>query len=1054
MDITPIDDATRRLSPTEEETQPRSAVHGDGVLSPGPWGHWEIREHLGTGGYGDVYRAFDTRLERDVALKVLRVEGSIHLRRFMEESRIQGSLEHPAIIRIYEVGSIQDPQGPNHPFIAMQLVHGCNFREAAARMTLLERVEVLRQVVEGLHAAHTSGLIHRDIKPSNILVEQAEDGSSVAFLSDFGLAVSAQSPALTQSGVVVGTPHFMSPEQARGTRTILDIRTDIYSLGATLYDVITGRPPFSGESGMDVLLALLSEDPAPPRSIRPEIPHDLEAIVLKCMEKDPERRYESARALARDLEAFLAGNQVSARPLSRAQRALRWGQRHRWAAALGLVILLGVVGFTGYILRLQALADTRARLADRFSLEAERIDGMLRLSALKPIHDASPVRDLVFNRMAWIEGEMARHPKASLGPGHYALGRARLALGDPEEALKHLERAWRDHGFQTPSVAFAYGLALTRVYPARLIEAERQPGEARKAALEKLDAHTRTPALQLLAQGRESSLEDADWVEAHVALLHNQFDECARRVDTALPRVPFPVEALLLKGEAKVAQANGFRDQGNGAKALACYQVAREAFRACIASAPSDPRGYVGLGDLALAAMQFQIYQVGRSPLELHREAVAAFSSALAVDGRFRDALERLGMAHNRLGEHHFIRGEDAAPALAEAERVIGRALAIRPTERTHQFALFALVLRILDEDVREGGLQAIFERGLKHVQAIEGLGATRHQSLNTLGAYWLFRGRMESLLGKTDPEPAFTKAEEAFTRSAQYKATAALPWSNLAMLAYFRMDHRERIGIAKPGDAEPGLQAVVQAVTVLKGFSNARMNRCVLLVAQAQVALALGESPDVHLGACQQEVANLEGDPTTDTPNYWITLGSFHGLRAARFAQRGLDPLPAWNKALDLLDRAARLRPRCDTIGRSPHLLMATLHLEQARWTRSRGKDSGMALRRAAEALEKAKSLGYADVAERTLLEGRLELARHQGTKALEKARLARSEAPGRVEARVLEIHALEYLGRGEEALALRHGMPNPLPRYRQAFAQGSDAQEPMPRPSHALNR
>src|SRR5438132_12729699 len=192
-------------------------------------------------------------------------------------------------------------------YIAIECVSGATLDEAARRMTLEEKVRVMQKSAEGLHAAHRVGLIHRDVKPGNILVERTDDGEWRPYVTDFGLAREVERPGLTMTvgGLAVGTPQYMAPEQARGEVGRLDRRVDVYGLGVTLYEILAGHPPFSGASVLDVFLQVVSADPPSLRASDPSIPRDLETIVLKCLEKDPARRYDSARALAEDLGRYL-----------------------------------------------------------------------------------------------------------------------------------------------------------------------------------------------------------------------------------------------------------------------------------------------------------------------------------------------------------------------------------------------------------------------------------------------------------------------------------------------------------------------------------------------------------------------------------------------------------------------------------------------------------------------------------------------------------------------------------------------------------------------------
>jgi predicted Ser/Thr protein kinase len=266
---------------------------------------------LGKGAMGEVYKAFDPVLQRFVALKYLRKDDPGLAERLLREARLQARVEHEMVCKVYEVGTDE-----GRPFIAMQFIEGRTLEQAAADMTLGEKMQVVRDVAEAVHAAHETGLIHRDLKPQNIMVERRADGTWRPHVLDFGLARESEASGLTASGAIVGTPPYMAPEQARGDLPGLDRRTDVYALGAVLYRLVTGRPPFEG-GHLDVAMRVIHTEPVPPRRVDPTLPVDIEAIVLKCLEKDRDRRYPTAQALARDLQRFLDGEAVEARSLER-----------------------------------------------------------------------------------------------------------------------------------------------------------------------------------------------------------------------------------------------------------------------------------------------------------------------------------------------------------------------------------------------------------------------------------------------------------------------------------------------------------------------------------------------------------------------------------------------------------------------------------------------------------------------------------------------------------------------------------------------------------------
>ena len=446
-----------------------------GISEGEPWGPYRLLNLLGEGGMGRVYKALDPLLGRPVALKILQRTGGKNLERFFNEARAQARVEHRNVAKVYGVGEAE-----GLPFISMQYVNGTTLKEASASLPLEIKVRIMVQVCEGVHAAHRLGIIHRDLKPGNVMIEKTPEGEWYPLVLDFGLAWMPETTALTQAGQTVGTPQYMSPEQARGQP--LDRRSDVYALGVTLFEFICGRPPFEGDQPLDILRRAAEQEPPSPRSLLPSLPWDLETIILKALEKSPDRRYDSAKAMAEDLQHFLDGEPISARPVSRAERTLKWVRRHRvltGVVAASVVTLLLVGGFSAAAL---LRSKTQARAAIRFSQESDRLESLLIKVYALPAHDVQPVEDEVIRNLDRLEQEVASLGREAEGPGRLALGRAHMALGDIEGAHSELQRAW-DSGYRSQDLLAAFGLAKAGLYRASLADVTGPDREERTKAL-------------------------------------------------------------------------------------------------------------------------------------------------------------------------------------------------------------------------------------------------------------------------------------------------------------------------------------------------------------------------------------------------------------------------------------------------------------------------------------------------------------------------------------------------------------------------------------------
>lgn len=294
-------------------------------------GDYELLEEVGRGGMGVVYRALQTSLNRVVAIKMIeenRPSSSENRQRFLAEAEASARLEHPGIVTVYEVNEFE-----GHPFFSMQLVIGKTLAEQLKQGPISQReaARIMAEVCRAIAFAHEQGVLHRDLKPSNILL----DRQLRPLVTDFGLAkFMGSGDDLTRTGAVIGTPSYMSPEQASGRSSLVGPASDIYSLGSVLYHLLTGRPPFLAESPMELVLKILEDEPPPPRLLEPRIDRDLEMIVTRSIQKPPDLRYTTATEMAEDLESFLRDEPVRARGGKFSQVAARWFRETHHAIVL------------------------------------------------------------------------------------------------------------------------------------------------------------------------------------------------------------------------------------------------------------------------------------------------------------------------------------------------------------------------------------------------------------------------------------------------------------------------------------------------------------------------------------------------------------------------------------------------------------------------------------------------------------------------------------------------------------------------------------------------
>lgn len=594
-------------------------------------GRLELKGFLGEGGMGQVHRAWDQVLERPVAVKFLRGTDPQEAERLLLEARLQARVDHPHVVKVHEVGTLD-----GRPCIVLQLVEGHSLAELAPSLALAAKVELLRQVAEGLHAAHRQGLLHRDIKPGNVLVEQTAEGLR-ALVSDFGLARD-QEGGFTRSGFPAGTLDFMSPEQLLG-RGPLDLRSDVYSLGATFYSLLSGRSPYrsqrpstpgmatpesttGAEDPTQVLRHILEDEPPPLLGLVPGLPRELPLIVAKAMEKDPALRYESALAFAEDLGRFQRGEAILARPLGWLERGARWARHNpipTRAMAAGLLAVLAAVGFSAWNARRSTLA---AMEAAQVGAEGKALELRLRMAHLAAPHDLRPIQAELRAGLAHLAGRRGAASTAA----DYARGRIFLLLDQLDDAREALESA-RARGTRGQDLEEALGLVYGRLYERDLPRAEAlQDQGLRTQRLAELDRSLKAPALLHLRAAGNTLLQ-----QAYAALLEQRFEEARAFTRLAREQDPERVEATLLEVQTWYREGRAALNQRHLDRARSCASQGLSQGQGLLEDLRSDPAVPVIVAQLkgleAVVALQR-----GQDVQPFCQEGQALVDRALALD--------------------------------------------------------------------------------------------------------------------------------------------------------------------------------------------------------------------------------------------------------------------------------------------------------------------------------------------------------------------------------------------------------------------------------------
>lgn len=938
-------DSTRDLSQVTE----RLSRTGEVSLSLDPTapipvtiGRYEIGPLLGEGGMAEVYRAFDPTLNRHVALKFLRETDREHLSRFLREARAQAQVGHENICDVYEAGIVD-----GRPFIAMRCIDGVTLADAASRMSIEEKVAVMAGVAEAVHAAHRTGLVHRDLKPNNIMVEAKPDGGWHPWVLDFGLARDTSLDTMTTIGMVVGTPPYMAPEQARGQRSSIDRRTDVYGLGATLYDILSGQPPFSGDSSVAVIMKVVSDEARPMRTIDSSIPTDLDTIVMKCLEKDPQRRYDSARALADDLRRYLDGEPIAARRTTFVYRWMKRARKHPTMATLLAIAFVAVLASMAWAVTTSLRSAERQRAAQRFGQEIERMEAIARYSSMLPLHDVQRERRWIRDRIARIDSEAKSLRRTAWGgtasaPAQYAIGRGYLALREWEPSRRSLEAAWSEN-YRTPEVAYALGRVIGAQYQEELEEAERiSNADARAARRIAVEKQYRDAALGWLRQSAGTGSESPAYAEGLIALYEKRYDAALERARKAFRDVPWMHEAKKLEADIWIDRGNEQFKSGRVDDAIASYTRAGDAYRAAQAIASSDESILLGEGEQWFRLMLVAINR-GEDPAELVKRGLAAAQRAAVTNADVEASLRLQSMLLQRYGEWQLSQGQSPIDSVDRAIALGRRAVAIDPknarTHRTLGTALFSRAryaathgqdpIPLYDESIRSLRQSATLDP--RNAQTLDGLGnsirrkaeafalkggnplALLHESIvyydraaavepdwansfNDRGIAFMTRGEWEMENG-IDAMPALAEAAKSLERASAINPRLSVAQLNLGGVHIDRGNFLLERG-KDPRDAlQQAIDALDAALKLNPKLSIAHSNAGLANMLAAQYALDVGDDPRPWVERGQAAYARgLEINP--EHANSFAYTGAMLLIAAEYVARTGGDPTALFEQA------------------------------------------------------------------------------------------------------------------------------------------------------------
>ncbi|MBS1784032.1 MAG: protein kinase [Acidobacteria bacterium] len=865
-------------------------------------GKFVVEAFLGQGGMGQVYRARDTVLGREVALKIVPEGSDEGVLRLTLEAKALARVDHPGICHVHEVS-----EDHGRPFIAMQLIQGRSLERMSGDLGPREKVAMIREVAEAMHFAHGHGVIHRDLKPSNILVDESTDPPRPVVV-DFGLVHLVQGPGLTRTGATLGTPAFMSPEQAQGDAARVDRRSDVFSLGATLYALLLGDSPFQASTSIETMRRLMEEEPPPPRKRDPSLPRDLETILLRCLEKIPARRYDTAKALAEDLDRFLSGEPIEARRDSRFTRVFRRARKNRPAMILAGSGLVALLAMGGWFLWIRHEDGRRAERLRAFTEEVERQDGRMRAAMLLPLHDLHADEAEV---RTWMD-TVRRGDRLDEPPVDFALGRGHLLLREYGEARARLQRAW-DRGLRGPEVAIPLARALGALYQeGRMDLAIEEDPAKRKLIEDRLDRELRDPVVELIRASTVQRPAQRAYQAGLIAYYEQNFPESLVRCQEAEALDPGLFEAWELEGSTWFASGDSKARAGDLASATRDWSKAELAFRRALDMARSSPDLLAKMGELERHRAQFLGQNKDQPAQEAgYLRAIEVQERALAADPlNLKAHLERT-RAWLLLGYGREDRGRDPSGAYAGALRAVREGLVRKPRD--------------------------------PELQAYEGT------ALLVASEYARLHGDPDSLRLRREAESAFGKARDLAPLN--YTYLDEYIWM-LVALAQERLDRGQDLeSVAREAWEQVGPRLIASGF----GAYDAHFALCQILSLQGRALASHGADPTAAFAEALRHGQQA----------YWMNPGNTNICDAvgrallwrAEFARSRGDRVAA------LADAKEAVRMLKEALGRQPmklghHLVLGSLFRLEAELALDRNEDPANPIQESEASFRKALEL------------------------------------------------------------------------------------------------
>ncbi|PIE02221.1 MAG: hypothetical protein CSA81_08265 [Acidobacteria bacterium] len=934
------------------------------------WNQYELISFLGEGNMGVVFLARDKTLDRKVAIKFLSYGNLQELPRFKKEAVAQAQIEHECVCKVYEVGEVE-----GHHYIAMQYIKGPALHEAAQRMTLEEKLIVVRDAALGLHEAHRKGLIHRDVKPDNIMVELRDSGNWHPYVMDFGLVKEVDETGMTQTGMFVGTPMYMAPEQARGDR-YLDRRTDVYGLGASLYEIISGEEPFANKSFFQLFQTVQHEMPTEMVKLKPEIPFDVQSITMKCMMKEQKDRYGSALELAQDINRYLDGEPIQARPLSLIYHLKIKMKKHRLAFSLVLVAAALILASFSWGIYTQWRAGQRETMIQAVSEKVEGMDGVLRLSQMLPVHPVENDYIKIERLMEDIRAMMREMGSTGKGPGNYALGKGYMALKLYEKAREHLELAWNSD-YQDPRVAYALGQVLGVFYQRAQSELNSiEDLSLRRIRESEIENEFLKPAAQFLKQAQGLSIVAPEYLEAQLAYYQKDYDMALQKTRSAYHRLNWMHEALILEGDIYKTKGIERGHTGNYDEQTRLFELAEQlytdsanlarsnldsatrlielystdlsdifvgkkgdfdrVFEKGIASveralklSPDNPDLYLHKATFFYIKGEKES-QKGNDPLPYWNTSLSLFEKILAKQESSFSIHMKANDLYRALYKHHMVRGKAEAKYMAAAEYHLKKAeeLCKKSIDRQKVSTGF---LHIGFLKMQKGvDPTHEFTEAINNLESIHQSHPDVVETSVNLGIAYFYLARYEGFKGK-DPKPGLHRAIAVYQKAIELNPNYMASYNNLGETSWVLAEYEMKSGMDPTPTLRKAADAYYKGIELKDDFAPLYDGVGTTFLLIGTYEKEKGRSP---WNTLKEAISSYKHsiEIKKDNPDTFINLAECYWIQAQYQYTAGFDPEKALKQAYAVYEQAYAMNPKdgyCLAHFADAYLIQAQYELE-----------------------------------------------------------------------------------------------------------------------------